>query len=96
MSYLEKYKKRVIEYREQGYTLEETHKVFKVAISIIRRWEKQYREERSLKQKTPKRPFKKIDREKLRVYIEKNPDAYQKEIAQKFKCTQKAVSKALK
>lgn len=96
MSYPEKYKKRVIEYREEGHTLEETHNIFKIAISTIRGWEKQYREEGNLKQKTPKRPFKKIDPEKLRTYIQKHPDAYQKEIAQEFNCTQKAVSKALK
>ena len=96
MSYPEKYRKRVIEYREEGHTLEETHNVFKAAVSTIREWERQYREEGNLKQKIPKRPFKKIDPEKLKEYVEKHPDAYQKEIAQEFKCTQKAISKALK
>jgi len=43
MSYPEKYRKRVIEYREEGHTLEEIHRVFKIAISTIRKWEKQYR-----------------------------------------------------
>jgi len=44
MSYPEKYKKRVIEYREEGHILEETRNVFKIAVSTIRGWEKQYRE----------------------------------------------------
>ncbi len=41
MSYPVKYRERVIEYRQEGHTLEETSKVFKIAISTIRKWEKQ-------------------------------------------------------
>ena len=40
MSYSEDYWKRTIEYREEGSTLEETYKVFKVSICAIRTWEK--------------------------------------------------------
>ena len=45
MNYPEKYRKKAIEYRK------EIHNVFKVAISTVREWERQYREEGNLKQK---------------------------------------------
>ena len=40
MSYPELYRKRVLEYRNQGYTLEETHKVFNVAVVTIYEWQR--------------------------------------------------------
>ena len=44
MSYSKDYRKRTIEYRQEGHTLEETHQTFKVAISTIQRWEEQLKE----------------------------------------------------
>jgi len=44
MSYSKDYRKRTIEYRETGHTLEETQKIFRVAIGTIRAWEKQWKE----------------------------------------------------
>ncbi len=66
MSCPKKYRKIVIEHRKKGHTLEETHNVFKAAISTIPEWERQYIEEGNLKQKIPKRSFNKIDPEKLK------------------------------
>lgn len=96
MSYSEDFRKRTIEYRKEGHTLEKTSEVFKVSITTIRKWEKQLREEGNLKTKTPKRPFKKIAPDKLKKYIEEHPDAYLREIAEEFGCCINAVSKALK
>ena len=64
MSYSEDFRKRTIEYREEGHTLEETSKIFKVSITTIRKWEKQLKEEGNLKIKTPRRSLKKIDPDK--------------------------------
>ncbi len=96
MSYPVKYRERVLEYRGEGHTLEETSKIFKVAISTIRKWEKQLEETGDLIPKVPERSFKKIDPVKFRAYVAEHPDAYQKEIAQAFKCSRAAVQKALK
>ncbi len=96
MSYPEQYRKRTIEYRQEGHTLEETGETFKVAVTTIRRWEKQLKEKGDLKPKEVKRPFRKIDPDKLRAYIEEHPDAYQYEIAKEFGCVQSAVNQALK
>ena len=91
MSYPVKYRERTIEYREEGHTLEETSKTFKVAVSTIREWEKQLKEKGDLKPKVPVRGSKKIEPDKLRAYVAEHPDAYQTEIAKEFNCCQSAV-----
>lgn len=94
MSYSKEYRKRTIEYREEGHTLEETHKVFKVAICTIREWEKQWKEKGTLTPAPVERPYKKIVPEKLRAYVQEHPDAYPKEIAKEFNCCETAIRKA--
>ena len=96
MSYDEKYRKRTLEYRQEGHTLEQTSKLFKVAIITIRKWEKQLREEGNLKKHAVKRPFRKIDPDKLREHIKSNPDDYLREIAEVFNCSASGIRKALK
>lgn len=96
MSYPEKYRERTIEYRQEGHTLEETSQTFKVSISTIRKWEKQWKEKGDLRPKVPTRKYKKINPEELISYMAEHPDAYQKEIAREFGCCQSAVHGALK
>ena len=96
MSYPEKYRQRTLEYRQEGHTLEQTHKVFNVAIITIRKWEKQLKEEGTLKKHKVIRPFKKINPVELEKYVSEHSDAYLKEIAQNFNCTEGAIRKALK
>ena len=95
MSYPVKYRERTIEYRQE-HTLEETSRTFKVTISTIRKWEKQLKEKGDLKAKVAKRSFKKINPDKLKDYVAQHPDAYQKEMAREFGCSQSAIQKALK
>ena len=95
MAYSEDYRKRVIEYLEEGDTQETAHQVFKVGLTTIKRWKKQYEETGSLKNKPLKRTFKKIDPEKLSAYVKEHPDAYLREIAEVFGCTDDAVRLAL-
>ena len=92
MSYDEKYRKRTLEYRQEGHTLEQ----FKIAIITIRKWEKQLREEGNLKKHAVKRPFRKIDPEKLREHVKARPDDYLREIAKVFNCSEAGIRKALK
>ena len=94
MSYSEDYRKRTIEYRGEGHTLEETHKVFKVSISTIRTWEKQWEEKGTLAPAAVVRGYKKIEPEKLKAYVQAHPDAYPKEIAREFNCCETAIRKA--
>lgn len=94
MSYSRDYRKRTIEYREEGHTLEETHEVFRVSISAIRRWEKQWKEKGTLAPAPLVRGYKKINPEKLKKYVREHPDAYPKEIAKEFGCCETAIRKA--
>ncbi len=96
MSYSIDYRKRVIEYRQEGHTREKTHQVFRVSLIAIREWEKKWRETRDLTPKVANRPYKKINPEKLKAYIAEHPDAYLQEIADEFGCVESAVHKALK
>ena len=96
MSYSKDYKKRTIEYREEGHTLKETHKTFKVWTSTIQRWEKQLKETGDLEKKELHRSFRKIDPEKLKKYVKEHPDAYQSEMAEVFGCSESGIRYALK
>ena len=95
MSYSKDYRKRTIEYRQEGHTLEETHQTFKVAISTIQRWEQQLKETGDLEKKELHRSFRKIDPEKLKAYVAKHPDAYQSEMAEAFGCSESGIRDAL-
>ena len=94
MSYSEDYRKRTIEYRGEGHTLEETHKAFKVSISTIRTWEIQWKEKGTLAPAPVVRSYKKIEPERLKMYVQEHPDAYPKEIAKEFNCCETAIRKA--
>lgn len=51
MSYPIIFRERVIEYRKENHTLEETSKVFKVSISTISNWEHKLEKEGNLENK---------------------------------------------
>lgn len=96
MSYSKDLRERVVKYRLSGHTIKETVEVFGVGNYAVSQWVKKYKETGDLSNKPLNRGFKKIDPEKLKAYISKNPDAYQKEIADYFNCSKAAVWKALK
>jgi len=75
MSYDKKYRKRTIEYRQEGHTLTETSSVFKVSISMILDWRKLYEETGEYEKRPLNHSFKKIDPVKLESYIAAHPDA---------------------
>ncbi len=70
--------------------------MFEVSTAAVRNWVKKYQETGDLSNKPLNRSFKKIDPEKLKAYIKEHPDDTQQEIAEKFKCCNQAISKALK
>ena len=96
MAYSEDLRKRVVDYLAEGHTLESTKEVFKVGLTAIKRWKKQYAETGKLSNKELNRPFKKIDPVKLAAYVNEHPDAYLWEIGEVFKVTDMAVYYALK
>ncbi len=84
-----------VAYYEEGHTLVETGKVFKVGKTTVSSWVKKKRETGDLHNKPLNRGFKKIDPEKLKAYVKEHPDHTQKEMAEAFGCCNQAISKAL-
>ena len=83
-------------YYEEGHTLIETGKIFKVGKSTVSAWVKKKKETGDLSNKPLNRSFKKTDPEKLKAYVKEHPDETQKEMAEAFGCCNQAISKALK
>ncbi len=76
---------------EKKLTFEETSKRFGVSIRTLFSWQER------LEPKTKRdKPATKIDMEKLKSDVAKNPDAYQYERAEKFGVTASAIGYALK
>ena len=96
MGYDIKFKRRAIEYKNEGHTYKETCKIFKISEMTLTRWIKKEKEGKLEEIKKPVRKPKKIYPDKLVEYINENPDAYLSEIAQEFNCTHVAVLKALR
>lgn len=93
MSYSIDYRKGTIEYREEGHTYKETPEVFRVSISTIQKWEKQWKEKGTLAKAPLNRGYKKIDPERLKKYVQEHLDAYPKEIAKEFGCCETTIRK---
>jgi len=96
MAYSEDYRKRTIEYRQEGHTLAEVFRVFKVYPGTIRDWEARMKAG-TLKPNYPKtRKPRKLPPDELVSYVDNHPDAFLEEIGEHFHCSAEAVRKALK
>jgi transposase len=96
MSYDIKYRQRAIEYWDEGHSKRATAVVFKVSPSTLQAWKSQLKETGELEPKKRRETWRKIEPAKLRKYVDQNPDAYLREIAEEFGCSDVAVSNALK
>ena len=96
MSYEKKFRQRVLEYLGTGHTQQATAKTFGVGTATVKEWKKRVENGEGLDIRIRQRQAKKIDPERLRVYVLKNPDAYLSEIASEFGCVSSAIHKALK
>ena len=96
MSYDKELRRRAIEYWEDGHSKKETAAVFKVSHFTLQLWKSKLKESGTLEGKKRKEVWRKIDPEKLKEYVEHHPDAYLKEMAEEFGCSEVAIFKALK
>ena len=96
MRYDNKYKLRAIEYHEEGNTIRQAAKVFKISPNTLNTWLKQYREKGAFESKPRVYNHGKLDKQTMLEYLEARPDAYQYEMAEHFGVTQAAIWKALK
>lgn len=96
MSYDIKYRQRAKEHLSEGNSYRKTAVVFRVSTSTLQKWKSQLKETGELNPKKRRETWKKIDPNKLKKYLEEHPDAYLKEIAVEFACTDVAVLKAFR
>ena len=96
MSYDIKYRQRVVNYLCEGNSIRKTAEMFKVSPTTLQAWKSQLNETGTLAPKKRATPWRKIDPEKLRQYVDEHPDAYQHEMATFFGVRLFAIQKALK
>lgn len=96
MSYDAKFRHRAIEYWNDGHTKIETAKVFKVHPDTLQKWKNQLKETGKLEPKTRRETWRKINPTRLKEYLKQHPDAYLKEMAKEFGCSDVAIIKALR
>ena len=96
MSYDIKYRQRAIGYWQDGHSKRATAEVFKISTSTLQRWKSQLKETGELAPKECRETWRKIEPAKLKRFLEENPDAYLKEIADEFDCLDVAILKALR
>ena len=85
-----------MEYWQAGHTKKETAKVFKVGTTTLAAWKSKLKENGSLKPKKRRETWRKIEPKRLAEYVGQHPDAYLKEIAEEFNCTDVAIVLALR
>jgi transposase len=96
MSYDVKFRIRAIEYWNKGHSKRTTAEEFKVSPTTLQTWKSRLNETGNLEATKHKTRKRKIDSEKLREIIIQKPDAFLKEIAEEFECSEVAVLKALR
>ena len=96
MSYDIKYRLRAISYWNEGHSKKATAEVFKVGTTTLQKWKNQLKETGSLEPKKRVETWRKVEPKRLKEYLEQHPDAYLKEIAEEFSCSEVAIWKALR
>jgi len=96
MSYDVKFRQRAIEYWKDGHSKRTTAAIFKVSASTLQEWKSQLKESGTMEAKKRRETWRKIDPVRLAEYVEQHPDAYLKEMAEEFGCSDTAVMRALR
>lgn len=87
---------RVLAYIEETKDKAKASRLFRVGIATIYRWMARKRQTGNVRPSPRKAYKKKIDDQKLIVYVEQNPDHFLSEIASHFGTTSQAIFYALK
>lgn len=84
MAYSTDARQMALNYHMNGHTLEETSKELGIGISTLTRWKKQLSETGNVEKAPLERQPRKFLDDELSVYIQENPFATLKQIAEKF------------
>ncbi len=95
MAYSVDLRKRVLDYKSEGHTYEETQEVFKVGITTIKEWKRLLSETGSLEKRELNREARLYTDDELQAYMDENPQAILKDIAAHFGGSQSGANAAL-
>ena len=95
MAYSIDFRKKAVEYKDSGHTFAQLKEVFGITNKTYDDWKKLYNEQGSYAKRELNRSPKKIDIEELKQALKEKPDAYLRELAEPFGCTEQAVFYAL-
>ena len=84
------YRKRAVEYKNEGHTFRELKDAFKIPPQTYYIW-KERLESGYYETKVPVKRQGKIDENTLKQEVKRNPDKYLREFAELYKCTPQAI-----
>jgi transposase len=93
MGYSIDFRKKVLEFLDNGHAMREAAGVFGIALDTINRWKQKFLKTGGLKYPPRRCRFRKVDPEKLKAFIKERPDAYLAEIGEAFGCNESAIRK---
>lgn len=96
MAYSVDFRRRVLEYIEEGHTQVQAQEVFKISKTAIKGWKKLKAETGEVKKRPLHRQPRTYDTAKLETYIDEHPQAILKEIAEHFGGSISGADNALK
>ena len=96
MAYSLDFRKKVLAYCEKTVSITEAFVVFDISRNTIYQWLKLKESTGELHHQVKGTKPRKVDREKLKNYLEAHPDAFLTEIASEFGCHPTAIHYALK
>ena len=94
MAYSIDFKKRAVAYKQEGHTFKQLREAFGIPSETYYDW-KEKLENGYYQAKTKQVRRRKIDKEALKQAVAEKPDAYLRELAERFNCTATAVFYAL-
>jgi transposase len=93
MAYDAVFRKRVIEFKEEGHTFGEVYEAFKVDSKRYYSWKKQLEDTGSLESRPAKERGRKINKSELLSLLKEHSDWYLREFAEKFNVCPQAIYK---
>jgi transposase-like protein len=92
--YSKDFRQRAVAYKEEGHTLNEMKEAFGIPAETFYQWKRKL-ENGYYEQNIVRERRRKIDKDELKKAVAEQPDAYLRELAEQFNCTETAVFYAL-
>ncbi|MDR0376392.1 MAG: transposase [Spirochaetaceae bacterium] len=96
MAYEERFRRRIIAYKDSGHTFAQVYEAFGVTPRSYYTWKAELREKGKFENRYPKTRKGKTDTERLRELVEKHPDWYLREFAEESGVCLQAIHKMFK